>query len=181
MKLSQFRFDLPEELIAKYPAVHRDESRLLVVHRESDELEHTTFKNILDYFEEKDFFIFNDTKVFLQDCSDTRKNGAQIEVFLLRELNPDQHLWDVMVNPARKIRIGNKLYFGENEELVAEVIDNTTSRGRTLRFLYDGPYDSLKICFFGWRKHQSRNIWGGVLEPDEERFQTIFAANVVLL
>jgi S-adenosylmethionine:tRNA ribosyltransferase-isomerase len=179
MKLSQFRFDLPEELIAKYPAVHRDESRLLVVHRESDELEDTTFKNILDYFEEKDFFIFNDTKVFPARLFGYKeKTGAQIEVFLLRELNPDQHLWDVMVNPARKIRIGNKLYFGENEELVAEVIDNTTSRGRTLRFLYDGPYDEFKKLLFSVGETPIPEYMGRRAEPeDEERFQTIFAAN----
>ncbi|MDD2911890.1 MAG: S-adenosylmethionine:tRNA ribosyltransferase-isomerase, partial [Petrimonas sp.] len=128
MKLSQFKFNLPEELIAKYPSRHRDESRLLVVHRNSDKIEHLVFKDILNYFDAHDFFVFNDTKVFpARLFGNKEKTGAKIEVFLLRELNPAQHLWDVLVNPARKIRIGNKLYFGENEELVAEVIDNTTS------------------------------------------------------
>ena len=149
MKLSQFKFDLPEELIAKYPSDHRDEARLMVIHKKTDKIEHRVFKDVLDYFNEKDFFIFNDTKVFpARLFGNKEKTGAKIEVFLLRELNPDQHLWDVLVNPARKIRIGNKLYFGENEELVAEVIDNTTSRGRTLRFLYDGPYEEFKDQLF---------------------------------
>lgn len=177
MKLSQFKFNLPEELIAKYPAPHRDESRLMVVHRKSDEIEHTIFKNILDYFEEKDFFIFNDTKVFpARLFGNKEKTGAQIEVFLLRELNPEQHLWDVLVNPARKIRIGNKLYFGENEELVAEVIDNTTSRGRTLRFLYDGPHEEFKKLLYSVGETPIPEYMGRRAEPmDEERFQTIFA------
>ena len=177
MKLSQFKFNLPEELIAKYPAPHRDESRLMVVHRKSDEIEHTIFKNILDYFEEKDFFIFNDTKVFpARLFGNKEKTGAQIEVFLLRELNPEQHLWDVLVNPARKIRIGNKLYFGENEELVAEVIDNTTSRGRTLRFLYDGPHDEFKKLLYSVGEMPIPEYMGRRAEPeDEERFQTVFA------
>jgi len=159
MKLSQFKFNLPEELIAKYPTVHRDEARLLVVHRKTGELEHKIFKDLLEYFKPKDFFIFNDTKVFpARLFGNKEKTGAKIEVFLLRELNPDQHLWDVLVNPARKIRIGNKLYFGENEDLVAEVIDNTTSRGRTLRFLYDGPYDEFKQQLFPLEKRLSLNI-----------------------
>ena len=130
MKLSQFKFDLPEELIAQFPSKHRDESRMLELHKDSGKIEHLVFKDILNYFDEHDFFVFNDTKVFPTRLFGSKeKTGAKIEVFLLRELNPDQHLWDVMVNPARKIRIGNKLYFGENDELVAEVIDNTTSRG----------------------------------------------------
>ena len=149
MKLSQFKFNLPDELIAKYPAHHRDESRLLVVHKKSDNVEHRLFKDVLDYFDKNDFFVFNNTKVFPAKLyGNKEKTGAKIEVFLLRELNSEQHLWDVLVNPARKIRIGNKLYFGENEELVAEVIDNTTSRGRTLRFLYDGPYEEFKEQLF---------------------------------
>ena len=123
MKLSQFKFNLPEELIAKYPAVHRDEARLLILHRKTGQWEHKVFKDLLEYFNPKDFFIFNNTKVFpARLYGNKEKTGAKIEVFLLRELNADQHLWDVLVNPARKIRIGNKLYFGENEELVAEVI-----------------------------------------------------------
>ena len=178
MKLSQFRFDLPEELIAKYPAVHRDESRLLVVHRESDELEHTTFKNILDFFEEKDFFIFNDTKVFPARLFGYKeKRVHRLKYFCCENLIPIS-IVGCMVNPARKIRIGNKLYFGENEELVAEVIDNTTSRGRTLRFLYDGPYDEFKKLLFSVGETPIPEYMGRRAEPeDEERFQTIFAAN----
>lgn len=178
MKLSQFKFNLPEELIAKYPAHHRDESRLMVVHKDSDKIEHKTFKDILDYFNEKDFFIFNDTKVFpARLFGNKEKTGAKIEVFLLRELNPSQHLWDVLVNPARKIRIGNKLYFGENEELVAEVIDNTTSRGRTLRFLYDGPYDEFKDQLFAIGETPIPEYLERDAEPDDaERYQNIFAS-----
>ncbi|WP_352422435.1 tRNA preQ1(34) S-adenosylmethionine ribosyltransferase-isomerase QueA [Proteiniphilum sp.] len=177
MKLSQFKFNLPEELIAKYPAAHRDESRLLVVHKKSDQLEHKTFKEILDYFNKGDFFIFNDTKVFpARLFGNKEKTGAKIEVFLLRELNPDQHLWDVLVNPARKIRIGNKLYFGENEELVAEVIDNTTSRGRTLRFLYDGPYDEFKNQLFSIGETPIPEYLERNAEPEDvDRYQNIFA------
>ncbi len=177
MKLSQFKFNLPEELIAKYPVHHRDESRLLVVHRKSDKVEHKLFKDVLDYFNEKDFFIFNNTKVFPAKLyGNKEKTGAKIEVFLLRELNPDQHLWDVLVNPARKIRIGNKLYFGENEELVAEVIDNTTSRGRTLRFLYDGPYDEFKEQLFQIGETPIPEYLERDAEPeDAERYQNIFA------
>lgn len=178
MKLSQFKFNLPEELIAKYPAHHRDESRLMVVHKDSNKIEHKTFKDILDYFNEKDFFIFNDTKVFpARLFGNKEKTGAKIEVFLLRELNPSQHLWDVLVNPARKIRIGNKLYFGENEELVAEVIDNTTSRGRTLRFLYDGPYDEFKDQLFAIGETPIPEYLERDAEPDDaERYQNIFAS-----
>ncbi|MDD3789736.1 MAG: tRNA preQ1(34) S-adenosylmethionine ribosyltransferase-isomerase QueA [Petrimonas sp.] len=179
MKLSQFKFNLPEELIAKHPSMHRDEARLLVLHKNSDKLEHRVFKDILDYFDEKDFFIFNNTKVFpARLFGNKEKTGAQIEVFLLRELNPDQHLWDVLVNPARKIRIGNKLYFGENEDLVAEVIDNTTSRGRTLRFLYDGPYDEFKNLLFSIGETPIPEYMERHAEPeDEDRYQNIFAAN----
>lgn len=177
MKLSQFKFNLPEELIAKYPAAHRDEARLMVVHRKSDQLEHKTFKDVLDYFNKGDFFIFNNTKVFpARLFGNKEKTGAKIEVFLLRELNPDQHLWDVLVNPARKIRIGNKLYFGENEELVAEVIDNTTSRGRTLRFLYDGPYDEFKSQLFAIGETPIPDYLERSAEPEDvDRYQNIFA------
>ena len=177
MKLSQFKFNLPEELIAKYPANHRDESRLLVVHRNSDKVEHRVFKEVLEYFNKDDFFIFNNTKVFPAKLFGSKeKTGAKIEVFLLRELNPEQHLWDVLVNPARKIRIGNKLYFGENEELVAEVIDNTTSRGRTLRFLYDGPYDEFKKQLFQIGETPIPDYLNREAEPeDAERYQNLFA------
>ena len=145
MKLSQFKFDLPTNLIAQHPAENRDESRMMVVHRETGEIEHKQFKDILDYFDDGDVMVINDTKVFpARLYGNKEKTGAKIEVFLLRELNRESRLWDVLVDPARKIRIGNKLYFGEDESLVAEVIDNTTSRGRTLRFLFDGPYEDFK-------------------------------------
>lgn len=177
MKLSQFKFSLPDELLSKYPAAHRDESRLMVVHRKSDAIEQIMFKEILNYFNEKDFFIFNDTKVFpARLYGNKEKTGAKIEVFLLRELNSSQHLWDVLVNPARKIRIGNKLYFGENEELVAEVIDNTTSRGRTLRFLYDGPYDEFKNLLFSIGETPIPEYLERDAEPEDvDRYQNIFA------
>jgi S-adenosylmethionine:tRNA ribosyltransferase-isomerase len=179
MKLSQFKFNLPEELVAKYPVHHRDESRLLVVHKNSDKIEHMVFKDVLDYFNKNDFFVFNNTKVFPAKLyGNKEKTGAKIEVFLLRELNAEQHLWDVLVNPARKIRIGNKLYFGENEELVAEVIDNTTSRGRTLRFLYDGPYEEFKEQLFQIGETPIPDYLEREAEPDDvERYQNIFAKN----
>lgn len=179
MKLSQFKFNLPDELIAKYPSKHRDEARLMVIHRKSDEVEFKTFKEVLEYFNPGDFFIFNNTKVFpARLFGNKEKTGAKIEVFLLRELNPDQHLWDVLVNPARKIRIGNKLYFGENEELVAEVIDNTTSRGRTLRFLNDGPYDEFKNQLFSIGETPIPEYLERDAEPDDvDRYQNIFAQN----
>mgnify|MGYP001034325625 CR=1 FL=1 len=143
MKLSKFKFKLPEELIAFYPTEYRDESRLLVLEKETGKIEHKLFKDIINYFDEKDIMVFNDTRVFPAHLRGNKeKTGAQIEVFLLRELNRELKLWDVLVDPARKIRIGNKLYFGDS--MVAEVIDNTTSRGRTLRFLYDGEYDEFK-------------------------------------
>ena len=178
MKLSQFKFNLPDESIAKYPAAHRDESRLMVVRRKSDELEHKTFKDILEYFDSGDFFIFNNTKVFpARLYGNKEKTGAKIEVFLLRELNPSQHLWDVLVNPARKIRIGNKLYFGENEELIAEVIDNTTSRGRTLRFLYDGESEEFKRQMFAIGETPIPEYLGREAEPEDAvRYQNIFAS-----
>ena len=145
MKLSHFNFDLPDNLLAEYPTDHRDESKLMVLHRETETIEHKYFKDIVDYFDEGDIMVRNNTKVFpARLIGNKEKTGAKIEVFLLRELNQSQRLWDVLVDPARKIRIGNKLYFGGGEDLVAEVIDNTTSRGRTLRFLYDGPYEAFR-------------------------------------
>jgi len=179
MKLSQFKFKLPDELIAQYPAVHRDESRLMVLHRKSGEIEHKVFKDVLDYFDENDLFIFNDTKVFpARLYGNKEKTGAQIEVFLLRELNREGRLWDVLVEPARKIRIGNKLYFGEDDAIVAEVIDNTTSRGRTLRFLFDGTHEEFKRELYKLGQTPlPHNITRPVEPDDEERFQTIFAAN----
>ena len=145
MKLSHFEFELPDELLAERPAEHRDESRLMVLHRDTQKIEHRQFKDIIEYFDEKDVLLLNNTKVFpARLFGNKEKTGARIEVFLLRELNAEQRLWDVLVDPARKIRIGNKLYFGDDETLVAEVIDNTTSRGRTLRFLYDGSYEAFR-------------------------------------
>jgi S-adenosylmethionine:tRNA ribosyltransferase-isomerase len=175
--LSQFNFKLPPELIAKYPAKHRDASRLLVVHRNTGEIEHKIFKDIIDYFDEHDLFIFNNTKVFpARLYGNKEKTGADIEVFLLRELNSEQRLWDVLVDPARKIRIGNKLYFGDNESMIAEVIDNTTSRGRTLRFLYDGDYKSFKDNLFKLGEMPlPRWVRKKVESIDYERYQTIFA------
>lgn len=179
MKLSHFNFDLPEELLAERPSDIRDESRLMVLDRANQTIEHKLFKDVIDYFDEKDVMILNNTKVFpARLFGNKEKTGARIEVFLLRELNEDQRLWDVLVDPARKIRIGNKLYFGEDETLVAEVIDNTTSRGRTLRFLYDGSYGEFrrKLTELGETplpKYIKREV-----EPeDEERYQTIFAKN----
>ena len=136
MKLSQYNYSFSPDMLAKYPAENRDESRLMVINRATGKIEHTIFKNVIDYFDEKDVFVFNDSKVFpARLYGNKEKTGAEIEVFLLRELNPELRIWDVLVDPARKIRIGNKLYFGEDDSMVAEVIDNTTSRGRTLRFL----------------------------------------------
>ncbi len=177
MKLSKFKFKLPDELIAQHPANHRDESRLLVLHRKTGEIEHRTFKDVLEYFNEYDLFVFNDTKVFpARLYGNKEKTGAQIEVFLLRELNHDMRLWDVLVEPARKIRIGNKLYFGDDDSIVAEVIDNTTSRGRTLRFLFDGTHDEFKKGLFSLGETPlPRNITRAVEPEDAERFQTIFA------
>jgi S-adenosylmethionine:tRNA ribosyltransferase-isomerase len=179
MKLSKFKFKLPDELIAQYPAKHRDESRLMVVHRKTGEIEHRTFKDVLEYFNEHDLFIFNDTKVFpARLFGNKEKTGAQIEVFLLRELNHEMRLWDVLVEPARKIRIGNKLYFGEDDSIVAEVIDNTTSRGRTLRFLFDGTHEEFRKGLYSLGETPlPRNITRLVEPEDAERFQTIFAKN----
>ena len=179
MKLSQFKFKLPDELIAQYPAVHRDESRLMVLHRKTGEIEHKIFKDVLNYFDENDLFVFNDTKVFpARLFGNKEKTGAQIEVFLLRELNREGRLWDVLVEPARKIRIGNKLYFGDDDSFVAEVIDNTTSRGRTLRFLFDGTHEEFKKELHKLGETPlPHNITRPVEPDDEERFQTIFARN----
>ena len=185
MKLSQFKFKLPESLVALEPSYHRDECRLMVIHRKSERIETTKkdengedmkdeegkpvfldFRNVLDYFDENDTFIFNDTQVFPARLYGTKeKTDAKIEVFLLRELNEELRLWDVLVEPARKIRIGNKLFFEEDGPMVAEVIDNTTSRGRTLRFLYDCPHDEFKKELFA------------LGEEDMELFQTIYARN----
>ena len=177
MKLSNYGFDFKPELIAQYPEINRDESRLIVVHRDTGEIEHRVFKDILDYFEEKDRFVFNDTKVFpARLYGNKEKTGAEIEIFLLRELNRELRLWDVLVDPARKIRIGNKLYFGEDDILGAEVIDNTTSRGRTLRFLYDGSYEEFKDTLYRLGETPLPRWVRKTVEPeDAERYQTIFA------
>lgn len=179
MKLSKFKFKLPEELIAQYPARHRDESRLMVLDRKTGTIEHKLFKDILGYFNENDLFIFNDTKVFpARMFGNKEKTGAQIEVFLLRELNQENRLWDVLVEPARKIRIGNKLYFGNDDSMVAEVIDNTTSRGRTLRFLFDGTHEEFKKALYKLGETPLPRTINRSVEPDDEdRFQTIFAKN----
>lgn len=177
MKLSNFNFDLPTELLAEFPAENRDEARLMVVHRKTGEIEHKLFKDVIDYFDEGDIMVLNNTKVFpARLYGNKEKTGARIEVFLLRELNAEQRLWDVLVDPARKIRIGNKLYFGEDDSLVAEVIDNTTSRGRTLRFLFDGTYEEfrLKLKELG-ETPIPKYINREVVPEDEERFQTIYA------
>ena len=179
MKLSQYKFNLPVELIAKYPAENRDESRLMVLHRDTGEIEHKIFKDIIEYFNNNDVMVFNNTKVFpARLYGNKEKTGAEIEVFLLRELNREQRLWDVLVDPARKIRIGNKLYFGENDVLVAEVIDNTTSRGRTLRFLYDGDYEDFKKTLYSLGETPLPKFIKRNVEPeDRERYQTIFASH----
>ncbi len=177
MKLSNFNFNLPPELLAEYPAPIRDEARLMVLNRKEHTIEHKMFKDLIGYFKEDDVLVLNNTKVFpARLFGNKEKTGARIEVFLLRELNPETRLWDVLVDPARKIRIGNKLYFGEDELLVAEVIDNTTSRGRTLRFLFDGSYEEFrsKLTELGETplpKYIKREV-----EPeDADRYQTIFA------
>lgn len=180
MKLSEFKFKLPEEQIAEFPARHRDECRMLVLHRKTGEIEHRQFIDFLDYFDEHDIFVFNDTKVFpARLYGNKEKTGARIEVFLLRELNRELRLWDVLVDPARKIRIGNKLYFGEDNSIVAEVIDNTTSRGRTLRFLYDGDHDEFRQNLYaqGEAPIPHEIIKRDSIPEDLEWFQTIFAKN----
>ncbi len=177
MKLSQFQFILPKDRIAQEPPRWRDECRLMVLHKKTGEIEHKVFKDIIDYFGKGDTFVFNDTKVLpARLYGKKEKTGADIMVFLLRELNKEQRLWDVIVDPARKIRIGNKLYFGENDSLVAEVIDNTTSRGRTLRFLYDGPYEDFKETLFSLGETPVPIFIKPKVTPeDKENYQTIFA------
>ena len=177
MKLSNFNYELPKDLLAEYPSDQRDESKLMVLNRKNQKIEHKTFKDLIDYFNDGDVFVLNNTKVFpARLMGNKEKTGASIEVFLLRELNREQRLWDVLVDPARKIRIGNKLYFGDDDSLVAEVIDNTTSRGRTLRFLFDGSYEDFrsKLLDLGQTplpKYIKRNEE----EFDKERYQTIYA------
>ena len=180
MKLSNFNYDLPKELLAEYPSDQRDESRLMVLHRDSGKIEHKTFKDVIDYFEDGDSFVLNNTKVFpARLMGNKEKTGARIEVFLLRELSREQRLWDVLVDPARKIRIGNKLYFGDDDSLVAEVIDNTTSRGRTLRFLFDGTYEEFreKLLELG-QTPLPKYIKRDEEDFDKDRYQTIYAKNV---
>ncbi len=177
MKLSHFKFNLPVELIAERPPHGRDESKLMVVHKKTGKIEHRIFKDLLEYFEDGDVMVVNNTKVFPARLYGTKeKTGAQIEVFLLRELNREAKLWDVLVDPARKIRIGNKLYFGEDDNLVAEVIDNTTSRGRTLRFLFDGTYDEFKSTIESLGETPlPKQIKRAVEKEDKDRYQTVFA------
>ena len=177
MKLSQFKFDLPLNLIAQHPAKTREESRLMVVHRDTGKIEHKTFRDIINYFDDKDVMVVNNTKVFPARLYGRKeKTGAKIEVFLLRELNKPNRLWDVIVDPARKIRVGNKLYFGDNDELVAEVIDNTTSRGRTIRFLFDGDEEAFKkILDTLGETPLPKYIKRKPEEEDKERYQTVYA------
>ena len=177
MKLSQYGYDFAPEMLAKHPTENRDDSRLMVINRAKGTIEHRIFKDIIEYFDEKDLFVFNDTKVFpARLYGNKEKTGAEIEIFLLRELNRELRLWDVLVDPARKIRIGNKLYFGDDDLLVAEVIDNTTSRGRTLRFLFDGSYEEFKQTLFSLGETPLPKWVRDKVEPeDAERYQTIFA------
>lgn len=177
MKLSQFKFNLPENLIAQYPVEERDSARMMVIHRKTGEIEHRIFKELINYFDEGDLMVYNNTRVFPARLNGNKeKTNARIEVFLLRELNADNKLWDVLVEPARKIRIGNKLYFGEDESMVAEVIDNTTSRGRTLRFLYDGSHEEFKDALFKLGMTPLPEYIKREPEPeDAERYQTIYA------
>src|SRR6201987_3214886 len=177
MKLSQFKFNLPESLVAHTPSTERDESRLMVLHRDSGKIEHKIFKDVLDYFEDKDVMILNNTKVFpARMYGNKEKTGATIEVFLLRELNKELRLWDVLVDPARKIRVGNKLYFGDDDLLIAEVVDNTTSRGRTIRFLFDGTDEEFRrnVEILG-ETPLPKYIKRKATDEDKERYQTIFA------
>ncbi len=177
MKLSHFGYTLPEELLAEYPSEHRDEARLMVLNRKDETIEHKLFKDLDSYFDEGDVMIFNNTKVFpARLFGNKEKTGARIEVFLLRELNTESRLWDVLVDPARKIRIGNKLFFGEDSGLIAEVIDNTTSRGRTLRFLYDGSYEEFRKKMKELGETPLPKYIKREVEPsDKERYQTIYA------
>lgn len=177
MKLTQFRFDLPLNLIAQTPAKRREDARMMVVHRHTGQIENKHFRDVLDYFDDKDVFVVNNTKVFpARMYGRKEKTGAKIEVFLLRELHKPNRLWDVIVDPARKIRVGNKLYFGDNEELVAEVIDNTTSRGRTIRFLWENSEEEFrgmleKLGETPLPKYIKRKPD----EEDKERYQTVYA------
>lgn len=177
MKLSQFKYDLPDGLIAQQPPVERDSARMMVLHRKSGEIEHRIFRDIIDYFNDGDLMVYNDTKVFpARLYGNKEKTGARIEVFLLRELNADNKLWDVLVEPARKIRIGNKLFFGDDSAMVAEVIDNTTSRGRTLRFLYDAPHDEFKAALYALGQTPLPEYIKRDPTPDDaEAYQTIYA------
>ena len=179
MKLSQFKFELPQKLVAEYPSPERDEARLMVVDVSKGTIEHKVFKDVINYFNEGDVMVLNDTRVFpARLYGNKEKTGAKIEVFLLRELNRESRLWDVLVDPARKIRIGNKLYFGEDDSLVAEVIDNTTSRGRTLRFLFDGSYEEFRETLMGLGNTPlPKYIHRDAEASDEERYQTIYAKN----
>ncbi len=178
MKLSQFKFNLPKDLLAEYPSKNREDAKLMVVNRKTKKIEHKHFRDIINYFDSGDVMVVNDTQVFpARMYGNKEKTGARIEVFLLRELNRESRLWDVLVDPARKIRIGNKLYFGDNENsLVAEVIDNTTSRGRTLRFLFDGPYEEFKTLLTNLGQTPLPKYIKRKPEPsDAERYQTVFA------
>ena len=177
MKLSDFDYKLPDKYLAQHPSQERDESKLMLLNRKEEKIEHLIFKDMIDFYDEGDVIVLNNTKVFpARLFGNKEKTGARIEVFLLRELNQDQRLWDVLVDPARKIRIGNKLYFGEDESLVAEVIDNTTSRGRTLRFLFDGPYIEFRTKLQELGETPLPKYINRAVEPqDKERFQTIYA------
>lgn len=177
MKLSEFDNKMPAELIAEHPAQHRDEARMMVLHRNTGEIEHRIFKDVLEYFSAQDLMVFNNTQVFpAKLLGNKEKTGARIEVFLLRELNGQNKLWDVLVEPARKIRIGNKLYFGLDDSMVAEVIDNTTSRGRTLRFLNDTEHDEFKANLLAMGHTPLPYYITREVEPeDEENYQTLFA------
>ena len=182
-KLSQFKYELPEELIAQHPTPNRDESRLMVVHRDTGKIEHRMFKDVLEYFDDGDAMIFNNTKVFpARMYGKKEKTGARIEVFLLRQLNEEQRLWDVLVDPARKIRVGNKLYFSDsegNDLLIAEVVDNTTSRGRTIRFLFDGTsQEFLDILQIIGKTPLPKYLNREAEAEDRERYQTLFAKEV---
>ena len=179
MKLSSFEYKLPDKHIAQYPSDERDECKLMLLNRKEQTIEHLVFKDIIEFYDDGDVVVLNNTKVFpARLFGNKEKTGARIEVFLLRELNQDQRLWDVLVDPARKIRIGNKLYFGEDESLVAEVIDNTTSRGRTLRFLFDGSYEEFRAKLLELGETPLPKLIGrDVEEIDKERYQTIFAKN----
>lgn len=177
MKLSSFEVNIPKESIAQYPAKNRDDAKLMVIDRKTKKIEHKKFHDILKYFGDGDVMILNNTKVFPARLYGTKeKTGAKIEVFLLRELNAKSLLWDVLVDPARKIRVGNKLYFGQNDDLIAEVVDNTTSRGRTIRFLFDGDHDKFKKILYGLGETPLPKYIKRPVEPsDAERYQTVFA------